>query len=83
MKHINKSAMHHAIRREQRRRAAIMHGLYRLCMGATGAAFLATVFFAASVDGPGWALGLTGFVVSGLSTVGFYRIAEWAEEGIA
>jgi hypothetical protein len=52
-------------------------------MGATGAAFLATVFFSASVDGPGWALGLTGFVVSGFSTVGFYRIAEWAEEGIA
>jgi hypothetical protein len=52
-------------------------------MGATGAAFLATVFFAASVDGPGWALGLTGFVVSGLSTVGFYKIAEWAEEDIA
>jgi hypothetical protein len=60
-----------------------MRGLYRLFMGATGAAFLATVFFAASVDGPSWALGLTGFVVSGFSTVGFYRIAEWAEEGIA
>ena len=78
MKHINQSAM----LRTRRRRAAIMRGLYRLCMGATGAAFLATVFFSASVDGPGWSLGLTGFVISGLSTVGFYKIAEWAEEGI-
>ena len=80
---MSKSAMLRAIRRERRRRAAIMRGLYQLFMGATGAAFLATVFFAASVDGPGWALGLTGFVVSGLATAGFYGIAEWAEEGIA
>jgi cyanate permease len=72
-----------AIRRERRRRAAIMRGLYRLFMGATGAAFLATVFFAAGVDGPGWALGLTGFSVSAIATAGFYKIAEWAEEGIA
>lgn len=80
---MNKSAILRAIHRARRRRAAIMRGLYRLFMGATGAAFLAAVFFSASVDGPGWALGLTGFVISGLSTAGFYRIAEWAEEGIA
>ena len=78
MKHINQSA----IPRARRRRAAIMRGLYQIFMGATGAAILAAVFFSASVDGPGWALGLTGFSVSGLSTVGFYKIAEWAEEGI-
>lgn len=83
MKHINHSAMLRTIRRERRRRAAIMRGLYRLCMGATGAAFLAAVFFSASVDGPGWALGLTGFAVSAIATAGFYRAAEWAEEGIA
>ena len=79
MKHINQSTT----LRTRRRRAAIMRGLYHLCMGATGAAILAAVFFSASVDGPGWALGLTGFVVSGLATAGFYRIAQWAEEGIA
>ena len=79
---MSNSAMSRATRRTRRRRAAIMRGLYRIFMGATGAAFLATVFFAASVDGPGWALGLTGFTVSGVSTAGFYKIAEWAEEGI-
>lgn len=83
MKHINHSAMLRAIRRARRRRAAVMRGLYHLCMGATGAAILAAVFFSASVDGPGWALGLTGFSVSAIATAGFYRIAEWAEEGIA
>lgn len=83
MKHINHSAMPRAIHRARRRRAAIMRGLYHLCMGATGAAILAAVFFAASVDGPGWALGLTGFSVSAIATAGFYRAAEWAEEGIA
>ena len=80
---MSKSTAPRAIRRARRRRAAIMRGLYQLCMGATGAAFLATVFFAASVDGPGWALGLTGFVVSSIATAGFYRAAQWAEEGIA
>ena len=83
MKHINQSAMPRARRRARRRRAAIMRGLYHLCMGATGAAILAAVFFSASVDGPGWALGLTGFSVSAIATAGFYRAAEWAEEGIA
>ena len=78
MKHINQSAM----LRTRRRKAAIMCGLYHLCMGATGAAILAAVFFSASVDGPGWALGLTGFSVSAIATAGFYRAAEWAEEGI-
>ena len=74
---------HSAMLRARRRRAAIMRGLYQLCMGATGAAFLATVFFSASVDGSGWALGPTGFVVSSIATAGFYRAAQWAEEGIA
>ena len=80
---MNKSAIPRTIRRARRRRAAVMRGLYHLCMGATGAAILAAVFFSASVDGPGWALGLTGFSVSAIATAGFYRIAEWAEEGIA
>ena len=79
MKHIN----HSAIRHTRRRRAAIMRGLYQIFMGATGAAILAAVFFSASVDGPGWALGLTGFSVSAIATAGFYRAAQWAEEGIA
>ena len=77
MKHTHSTTL-----RTRRRRAAIMRGLYQIFMGATGAAILAAVFFSASVDGPGWALGLTGFVVSGLATAGFYRAAEWAEEGI-
>ena len=80
---MNKSTMSRAIHRTRRRRAAVMRGLYQLFMGATGAAILAAVFFSASVDGPGWALGLTGFVVSAIATAGFYRAAEWAEEGIA
>ena len=80
---MSNGAMSHATRRARRRRAAIMRGLYQLCMGATGAAILAAVFFSASVDGPGWALGLTGFAVSAIATAGFYRAAEWAEEGIA
>lgn len=80
---MSKSAMLRTIRHTRRRRVAIMRGLYRLFMGATGAAILAAVFFSASVDGPGWALGLTGFSVSAIATAGFYRIAEWAEEGIA
>ena len=83
MKHINYSAILRAIRRARRRRAAIMRGLYQIFMGATGAAILAAVFFSASVDGPGWALGLTGFSVSAIATAGFYRAAQWAEEGIA
>ena len=80
---MSNSAMSRATRRTRRRRAAIMRGLYQFCMGATGAAILAAVFFSASVDGPGWALGLTGFAVSAIATAGFYRAAEWAEEGIA
>ena len=83
MKHINHSAILRARRRARRRRAAIMRGLYQIFMGATGAAILAAVFFSASVDGPGWALGLTGFSVSAIATAGFYRAAQWAEEGIA
>ena len=79
---MSNSAMSRATRRTRRRRAAIMRGLYRIFMGATGAAILAAVFFSASVDGPGWALGLTGFSVSAIATAGFYRIAQWAEEGI-
>ena len=80
---MSKSTMPHVIRRVRRRRAAIMRGLYQIFMGATGAAILAAVFFSASVDGPGWALGLTGFSVSAIATAGFYRAAQWAEEGIA
>ena len=79
MKHINQSTT----LRARHRRAAIMRGLYQIFMGATGAAILAAVFFSASVDGPGWALGLTGFSVSAIATAGFYRAAQWAEEGIA